>query len=63
MTVKVSSSLCMDQANEITVANEMGLGFRSPISYRTVRVEPPFIVGVFMVVACDLLLRGALGIG
>lgn len=62
MTMKIASGLCMDQPNSIAIVNKLRLRLESPIRYGTVRIKPPFIVSIFVVVACNLLLSGAFGV-
>lgn len=61
MSVEVSSSLSVNQADDITISNESRLFLRVIVAVATVRVEPPFVVGIFVVVASNLLLSRPLG--
>src|SRR5690606_15637553 len=61
--VEVAAGLDMEQANNGTVANEPGLRLGVEVGIGAVGVEIPLVVGVLVVVAGDLLLSGAVGVG
>jgi len=65
VAVKIASGLRMDQTDSIAVTDKAGfrVGVRRPIKLGAGRVEKPFIVRIFMVVARNLLLGRTLGIG
>jgi hypothetical protein len=60
--VEVAAGLGVDQADNVVVSDEAGIGLWVVISISTVRVEEPVVVGILVVVAGHLLLCGALGI-
>jgi hypothetical protein len=61
--VQVSASLSVDKTNDRLVSREAELLLRLVLDLVAVRVEEPVVVGVLVVVTCDLLLSRALGIG
>ena len=61
--VQVTASLGVDQANDIAISDVLQGCLWIELGLVAVRVEPPLVVGVFVVVAGDLLLRRAFGIG
>lgn len=61
--VQIPPGLRMNKANDITVSNETRISLRVIVSIMAVRVEEPFVIGIFVMVTCDLLLIRALGIG
>jgi hypothetical protein len=60
--MKVATGLRMNEADHIAVPNELEWRFRIELWLSSVRVKEPVIIGVLVVVASDLLLRGAFGI-
>lgn len=60
--VQVSARLGVDQTNNRAVSNESWVGLWVVVGIKAVRVEPPVIVGIFVMVTCNLLLVGALGV-
>lgn len=60
--VQVATSLCVDEANNISIAKEAGFCVLVVVGVTAVRVEEPVVVGILVVVAGNLLLVGALGI-
>ena len=61
--LKREPGLSVDQADDGAITDESGLLFRIKGRIVTVRIEPPIVVRVLVVVACDLLLAGAIGVG
>ena len=62
MGVQVAAGLGVNQSQDIAISNKLDRGLGIKFGIRAVRIEPPFIVGVLVVIAGDLLLRGAFGI-
>lgn len=60
--VQVSACLRVDQTNDGAVSNKSWLSLWIIVGIAAVGVEPPLVVGIFVVVACNLLLVGSLGI-
>lgn len=54
--VEISSCLRVNQANNVAVSNKSRLFFRVIVRLGTVGVKPPFVVGILVVVAGNLLL-------
>jgi hypothetical protein len=63
MGVQIAASLSVNHADDIAVANELERRFCIKLRLVSVRVEEPVVVGVFVVVAGDLLLLGAFWVG
>jgi hypothetical protein len=62
--VEVAASLRVNETDDIAVANVSDfLGLGIVIRLLSVGVEEPVVVGILVVVASDLLLRGALRVG
>lgn len=62
--VEVAAGLCVDETDDIAVADVLDLGvFGVVVRLVPVRVEEPVVVGILVVVASDLLLSRALGVG
>ncbi len=59
MGVEIPTSLGMDQANGLTIGDEARVGRVVIVFIAAVWIEEPVVVRVFVVVACNLLLRGA----
>jgi len=58
--VKVTAGLSMNETNSVLVAGITELLFRLIFHFATVGIEEPVVVGIFVVVAGDLLLSGTL---
>lgn len=63
MGVKVAASLSVDQSDNRVVANESEIALGVVVLLAAVGVEEPVVVGVFVVVASNLLLLGTLRVG
>jgi hypothetical protein len=62
--VEVATSLSVNETNDVAVANVSDLLVLGiVIAILSVRVEEPVVVGILVVVASNLLLSGALGVG
>lgn len=60
--VEVAASLGVDQADVVAIADESGFSLSVIVLITAVGVEEPFVVGVLVVVASNLLLGRAFGI-
>lgn len=54
--VKISASLRMYQTQNIAICDKLWIGFGIILCLTTVRVKPPLVVGIFVVITGDLLL-------
>ena len=61
--MEVPAGLSVDQADDGAVSDKPGLGFRVKGGIVAVGVEPPVVVRILVVVASNLLLAGAVGVG
>lgn len=61
--VQITASLGVDQTNGGAVANEAEIGgLRVVVGLAAIGIEEPIVVGIFVVIAGDLLLLGTLGV-
>lgn len=63
MRVEVAACLGVNETNGLAIAWESEFLVRFVIGLSAVGVEEPIVVGILVVVTCDLLLRRTLGIG
>jgi hypothetical protein len=61
--VEVTASLSVDETNDVAIARVAEVLIGLVIDFVTVGVEEPVVVRILVVVASDLLLCGALGVG
>ena len=61
--VQVAAGLSVNQTNLVAVSREAEVLIRTVIRLVAVGVEEPVVVGILVVVAGDLLLLRALGVG
>lgn len=61
--VEVAAGLGVKETNGLAVGNETGFGSGIVIGIAAVGVEEPVVVGILVVVAGNLLLARALGVG
>jgi hypothetical protein len=54
--VKIAAGLGVDKTQDITIGNEFRICLRIILRLGAVGVEPPLVVGIFVVVASNLLL-------
>ena len=58
--MEISTSLSMDEANDTPIRHKAEWCFGIEFRLTSVRIEEPIVVGVFVMVAGDLLLAAAL---
>ncbi len=63
MGVEVATSLGMNETNHVLVGHVLDRCFGIVQGLVAIGVEKPVVVRIFVVVAGDLLLLGALGVG
>lgn len=61
--VEVAASLRVDQTEDIAIGNVLERSLRVVLWLVAVGIEPPLVVGIFVVVAGNLLLARAIGVG
>ena len=63
MRMQIPSSLSVDKANHIAVANKFQWSIEIKLRLEAVGVYEPVIVRVFVVITCDLLLSRSFRVG
>lgn len=63
MRVEITAGLGVNQSQNVAITNEFGWCLRVVFRLGAVGIEPPLVVGVFVVVASNLLLSGTFWIG
>lgn len=60
--VEVAAGLGVDQSKDVAVSNKLERGLGVELWLLAVRVEPPLVVGIFVMITGDLLLGRAFGV-
>lgn len=56
--MEIAASLGVDKSENVTIGDEFRWSFGVVLWLVTVWIEPPFVVGIFVMITCDLLLTG-----
>lgn len=56
MRMQISAGLGMDQTKNVTIGNKFQISICIKLRLMSIRIEPPLVVGIFMVVTSNLLL-------